>query len=309
MWLDILRIVAGLVILIVAADRLVLSAARIAKVLNVSAVVIGAVIVGFGTSLPEFTVSALAAGQGDIELALVNVIASTITNVTLVLGVGGLLVALPCHRSVIRHEGFLMMGVSVLLAGMILGGSITRIQGAVLLVSMGAALLLMLRWSKSSKAAEPVLDDLDTPRSRVGVELLLGLVALVVTVLASRVLLTGVTNVGTELGLSVAFKGLIVGVGTSLPELSAAIASARRRETDLILGNVLGSNIFNGLAVAGVATMIGPGSTEAIGAPLVSLMIAAAFLAGVFAYTQRRITRIESAVLVLIFGVYAVLSV
>lgn len=309
MLIDIVRIVAGLVILIVAADRLVLSAARVAKVLNVSAVVIGAVIVGFGTSLPELTVSALAAGQGDIELALVNVIASNITNVTLVLGVGGLLVALPCHRSVIRREGFLMMGVSVLLAVMILGGSITRIEGAVLLVTMGVALVLMLRWSKSSEAPDPALEDLDTPRTRVGVELLLGLVALVVTVVASQVLLTGVTNVGTELGLGVAFKGLIVGVGTSLPELSAAIASARRRETDLILGNVLGSNILNALAVAGLATMIGPGPTGAIGAPLVSLMLASAFLAGIFAYTQRRITRVESAVLVIIFAVYAVLSV
>lgn len=309
MWLDIVRIVAGLVILIVAADRLVLSAARIARVLNVSAVVIGAVIVGFGTSLPELTVSALAAGQGDIELVLANVIASNVTNVTLILGIGGLLVALPCHRSVIRREGFLMMGASILLAAMILGGTITRIGGAVLLVSMGAALLLMLRWSKSSENDEPALEDLDTPRSRVGVELILGLVALVVTVIASQVLLTGVTNVGSELGLSVAFKGLIVGVGTSLPELSAAIASARRRETDLILGNVLGSNIFNALAVVGVATVIGPGQTGAIGAPLVSVMLAAAFLAGVFAYTQRRITRIESTVLVIVFGVYAVLSV
>jgi len=125
MWLDIVRIVAGLVILIVAADRLVLSAVRIAKVLSVSSVVIGAVIVGFGTSIPELAVSSVAAGQGNIDLALSNVVASNIANVTLVLGVGGLLVALACRHSVIRREGLLMLFSVTLLAVLLLGGSIS----------------------------------------------------------------------------------------------------------------------------------------------------------------------------------------
>ncbi|KAA3638096.1 MAG: sodium:calcium antiporter [Armatimonadetes bacterium] len=309
MWLDIVRIVAGLVILIVAADRLVLSAVRIAKVLSVSSVVIGAVIVGFGTSVPEFAVSAVAAGDGNIELALSNVVASNIANVTLVLGVGGLLVALTCRYRVIQREGLLMLGSVLLLAVILFSGSISRIGGAILLAAMGGALLLLLRWSKTSDAPESELEAIVAEPSRVRVEVLYGVAALVATVIASQVLLTGVQNVGREIGLSVLFMGLITGVGTSLPELSATIASARRGETDLILGNVLGSNTFNSLGVAGLAAMIGPGSTEAIGLPLIALMVGSALVAGVFAFTQQKISRVEGLALLAGFGVYVFLSI
>ncbi len=309
MWLDIVRIVAGLVVLIVAADRLVLSAVRIAKVLSVSSVVIGAVIVGFGTSVPEFAVSAVAAGEGNIELALSNVVASNIANATLVLGIGGLLVALTCRRSVIRREGLLMLGSVLLLAAILARGSISRTDGAILLAGMCVALLLLLRWSKTSDASEMELETIVADPSRIRVEILYGSVAMVATVIASQVLLTGVQNVGREMGLSILFMGLITGVGTSLPELSATIASARRGQTDLILGNVLGSNTFNALGVAGVAAMIGPGSTAAIDLPLLALMVGAAFIAGVFAFTQQRISRVEGMILLAGFGIYVVLSV
>ncbi len=309
MWLDIVRIVAGLVILIVAADRLVLSAVRIAKLLSVSSVVIGAVIVGFGTSVPEFAVSAGAAGSGNIELALSNVVASNIANVTLVLGVGGLLVSLTCRYSVIRREGLLMLGSVVLLAVILARGSISRVEGAILIAAMCGALLLLLRWSKTSDAPETDLEAIVAEPTRFRVEILYGLAALVGTVIASQVLLTGVQNVGREMGLSILFMGLITGVGTSLPELSATIAGARRGETDLILGNVLGSNTFNALGVAGVAAMIGPGSTEAIDLPLLALMVGSALIAGVFAYTQQRLSSFEGVILLAGFAIYVFLSV
>ncbi|MCZ7531933.1 MAG: sodium:calcium antiporter [Acidimicrobiia bacterium] len=309
MWLDIVRIVAGLVILIVAADRLVLSAVRIAKLLSVSSVVIGAVIVGFGTSVPEFAVSAGAAGSGNIELALSNVVASNIANVTLVLGVGGLLVSLTCRYSVIRREGLLMLGSVVLLAVILARGSVSRVEGAILIAAMCGALLLLLRWSKTSDAPETDLEAIVAEPTRFRVEILYGLAALVGTVIASQVLLTGVQNVGREMGLSILFMGLITGVGTSLPELSATIAGARRGETDLILGNVLGSNTFNALGVAGVAAMIGPGSTEAIDLPLLALMVGSALIAGVFAYTQQRLSSFEGVILLAGFAIYVFLSV
>lgn len=308
MIVDILRIVAGLVILIVAADRLVLSAVRVAKVLNVSAVVIGAVIVGFGTSVPELAVSAVAASRGEVELAMSNVVASNIANVTLVLGFAGVLIALSCRHSVIRREGLLMLGAVALFSMTLLGGSIERHEGILLLVAMVVALVLLLRWSKNGDESEVDLGRVEASDERLRIEILYGVAALVATVVASQVLLEGVVNIGEEMELSVVFMGLITGVGTSLPELSASIASARRGETDLILGNVLGSNTFNSLGVAGLAAVLAPGVTSSISLPLILLMVGAAVIAGVFAYTRQTLSRVEGMILLSVFVGYAILS-
>ena len=276
MAVDIVRVVAGLVILVIAADRLVLSAVRIAKVLDVSAIIIGAVIVGFGTSVPEFVVSAVAASDGNLELAMSNVVASNIANVTLV-------------------------------AAFLLSGSVSRIAGVVLLVAMVGALVILLRWSKNDPA-EADLDTIDADKNPLAVEVLYGLAALVATVVAGRVLLTGVVGIGDELGLSVVFMGVVTGVGTSLPELSAAVSAARRKQTDIVLGNVLGSNTFNSLGVAGLAAVIGPGDVGGLGTPVLVLMVAAAVAAGVFAFTKQRISKMEGLILLAVFAGFAVLT-
>jgi len=127
-------------------------------------------------------------------------------------------------------------------------------------------------------------------------------------VVAGQQLLIGVENLGTELGFSVLVMGLITGVGTSLPELSAAIAGARRKHTDLVVGNVLGSNIFNSLGVAGFAALIGPGSAGAVTELLLVLMIVAAAIAGVFAFTRQVITRTEGLLLVVVFALFMLAS-
>jgi cation:H+ antiporter len=201
MAVDIVRVVAGLVILVIAADRLVLSAVRIAKVLNVSAIIIGAVIVGFGTSIPEFVVSAVAASDGNLELAMSNVVASNIANVTLVLGVAALMAVITTRTAVIRREGLLMLGSVTLLAAFLLSGSVNRIGGAVLLVAMVGALVILLRWSRDEDA-EADLDTIDADKNPLTVEIVYGLVALVATMVAGRVLLDGVVGIGAELGLA-----------------------------------------------------------------------------------------------------------
>lgn len=305
MAIDIVRVIAGLVILIVAADRLVLSAVRVAKVLDISTIVIGAVIVGFGTSVPEFVVSGIAAGKGNIELGISNVVASNISNVTLVLGVAALISALACRANVIQREGVLMLMSVTALGGILLTGSITRTEGVVLVVAMVVAIALLMRWAKGSDESGSDLSDIEADRSRLGVEVIYGLAAMAATVVAGQVLLTGVENIGTELGFSVVLMGLITGVGTSLPELSAAVAGARRGQSDIVLGNVLGSNTFNSLGVAGVAAIIGPGSTPSLDAPIVLLMIGSAVVAGFFAFTRQKITRLEGAILLGMFVVYS----
>lgn len=309
MALDIIRLVVGLVILIVAADRLVISAVRVAKVLNISVVIIGAVIVGFGTSVPEFVVSGLAAAQGNVSLGISNVVASNTANIGLVLGLSALIATVATQRGVIRREGVLMFVAVSALAITLIGGHISRIEGVLLAVGMVAAIVLLVRWARQEPNGGESIDDIgDIDPSGVWREVLLGLVALVATVVAGQQLLLGVEGIGVELGFSVVFMGMITGVGTSLPELSAALAGARRGHSDLVLGNVLGSNIFNSLGVAGVAAIIGPGEVVGVSGVLFGLMMAAAAFAGVFAYTRQVISRSEGFVLVVLFAVYVLAS-
>lgn len=309
MGIDILRVVAGLVILIVAADRLVLSAVRIAKVFNVSIVVIGAVIVGFGTSVPEFVVSSIAASNGETGLAMSNIVASNTANLTLVLGTAAVVAALTTRKQIVRREGLLMLASVFALAVVLADGQVSVAEGVLLVVALVVAIWLLVLWTKNgdedhAKEIEDIVADPD----RVWAEVLYGLVALVATVVAGQQLLLGVVSIGESLGLSVVFMGFITGVGTSLPELSAALAGARRGASDLVLGNVLGSNIFNSLGVAGVAAILGPGVVEGVPPVLIGIMLLAAVFAGSFAYTSQRVTRSEGVVLLGTFTVYLVLS-
>jgi cation:H+ antiporter len=307
--IDILRVIAGLVVLIVAADRLVLSAVRIAKILNISPVIIGAVIVGFGTSVPEFVVSSMASAQGNLDLALSNVVASNTANITLVLGTAAVIAAVSTTHAVIRREGLLMLTAVSILAIILLSGYVTRIAGLVLLVGMLVAMLLLVRWGRQSTDSQGSdLDDIEVDDDQLGVEILYGAAALVATVFAGHQLLIGVEGIGTAIGMSVVFMGLITGVGTSLPEMSAAIAASRRGQSGLVLGNVLGSNLFNSLGVAGLAIVIQPGRVSSLGSVLIVIMVGAAIFAGVFAATSQRVTRLEGLILVTLFVGYVVMA-
>jgi len=321
MLIDIIKIIVGLVALILAADRLVKSAVRISRAFGVSIVLIGAVIVGFGTSIPEFVVSALASLEGQLDLAVSNVVSSNTANVTLVLGASALFYPLTSRWRILRREGALMFGSVVVLTAMVAGGWLVLWEGFVLAGLLVVAVLMMVKWSSDDPdAVLAQLEDIDEPvpeddavdfaswRSLVGKEILIGILALVVTVVAADFLLDGVVGVGARLGLSAVVLGLITGVGTSLPELAAGISAARHREPELVLGNVLGSNVFNSLGVVGLATILGPGSVSGITIPLLAIMVGASLLAGIFAFTGQRVNRFEGAVLLAGFLAYAVFA-
>jgi len=321
-WVDVILLVGGMIALIYAADRLVRSAVIISGAFGVSAVLIGAVVIGFGTSVPEFVVSGLAALEGELDLAVANVVTSNIANVTLVLGAAAMVSVLVARQRVIRHEGALMLVAVVVLTAVLAAGRLAFWEGVMLLVLLGGAIALMVRWSTDdrdgvAKAHDDVetdtVDDDENPvesnrwRSQVGREIIIGVVALTATVIAAKFMLDGVIGLGERFGLSVVALGLVTGVGTSLPELAAALASARRKQAELVLGNVLGSNIFNSLGVIGFAAVLGPGSLDSIGPILLAAMVAAAVVAGLFAYTGRRIDRLEGVFLLIGFVVFTVL--
>lgn len=309
MGIDILRVIAGLVILIVAADRLVLSAVRVAKVFNVSVVVIGAVIVGFGTSVPEFVVSAIAAAKGQTGLAMSNVVASNTANLTLVLGTAALFSVLVTKKQIVKREGLLMLASVTSLVVVLADGQVSVTEGILMIGGLIVAIWLLVLWTKDGEDNQTnEIADIVADPERVWTEILYGLVALVATVVAGQQLLIGVVSIGDSLGMSVVFMGFVTGVGTSLPELSAALAGARRGAPDLVLGNVLGSNVFNSLGVAGVAAILGPGAVEGVPAILIGIMMLSAVGAGVFAYTSQRINRFEGVVLLGAFVLYMVLA-
>jgi cation:H+ antiporter len=238
-----------------------------------------------------------------------NIVASNTANLTLVLGSAALLAALVTKKRIVRREGLLMLASVTAFAVVLADREVSVAEGVLLVVGLIVAIWMLVFWTRNGEDDQSrEIDDIVADSDRVWTEMLYGLVALVATVVAGQQLLLGVVSIGESLGLSVVFMGLITGVGTSLPELSAALAGARRGAPDLVIGNVLGSNVFNSLGVAGVAGILGPGVVEGVPPVLIGIMLLSAVFAGSFAYTSQRITRSEGVVLLGTFTVYLVLS-
>ncbi|MFO8142420.1 MAG: calcium/sodium antiporter [Marinobacter sp.] len=255
-------IIVGLVLLVWSADKFVEGAAATAKHLGMPSLLIGMVIIGFGTSAPELAVSAMAAADGNPGLALGNGYGSNITNIALIVGLTAIIAPISVHSQVIRKELPLLV-VLVLIAGaQLLDGELSRLDGWVLLGVFAAVMGWSIFQGIKGKS-DPLGGDADTeiiahpmPMKSAIIWLVIGLILLVVS---SRILVWGAVTIAQSLGISDLVIGLtIVAIGTSLPELAAALAAVKKNEHDLILGNILGSGIFNTLAVVGLAAVIEP---------------------------------------------------
>lgn len=268
MTFDIVLLVGGLVVLGLAADQAVVGSARLAERFNLPRVVLGALLIGIGTSLPEALVSILAATDGRGELAYGNLIGSNSANIGLVLGVAALAAASPLvvDSGILTREVPLALGASLLFALGVLAGMPWPF-GVLLLVT--GVLVARILLAHERDVPEP-LGDVELEREMVqfaGVvavrrEVVRALVGLVLTVAAAEAVLVGATSVAEQLGIGEGLVGIaIVAVGTSLPELVTAITAVRRGEDELVLGNVLGSNLANSLLVGGLATLAGAAGT------------------------------------------------
>lgn len=255
-------VVLGLALLVWSADRFVEGSASAARQFGMPPLLIGMVIVGFGTSAPEMVVSALAASQGNAGIALGNAYGSNITNIALILGLTAIISPIAVHSQVLRKELVLLTLVTALSAWQISDGEISRVD-AVLLLSVFAALVIWTVWQGLRKNADALGSEMEheldvhaMPLSRSIFWLAVGLALLIVS---SRILVWGAVEIARGFGVSDLIVGLtIVAVGTSLPELASSIIAARRGEHDIALGNILGSNLFNALAVVGIAGAIQP---------------------------------------------------
>ena len=302
---SILQVVGGLVLLTFAADRLVLSAARLSKRWGMSPILIGAIVVGLGTSLPEMLVSGVAASEPDgLDLAVGNIVGSNVANIALVLGLTVVIRPIVGQGHILKREGGLMLIALIGFAALAWDGNLSRFDGIVLAVGLVGALALLVVWSQRY-GGDIKLDVIGRQEDiRPGIEVLFGAGSLGLTLLGAQLLVTGATEVAISLGISEALIGLtLVAIGTSLPELATALAAARRDENDLVLGNVLGSNLFNALGVGGVAGIIGDGAMTANFNPSLLLMVGVAALAGILATIGNRLDRWQGAVLLVTYPV------
>lgn len=255
-------ILAGLILLVWSADKFVEGAAAVAKHLGMPALLIGMVIIGFGTSAPELAVSAMAAADGNPGLALGNGYGSNITNIALIVGLTAVIAPIAVHSQVLRKELPLLVVLTLIAGAQLLDGELSRLDGWVLLgvfaAVMGWSIFQGLRGKDDALTGEAeaqIAGDLMAMKAAI-MWLVIGLILLVVS---SRLLVWGAVTIAQSLGVSDLVIGLtIVAIGTSLPELASALAAVRKNEHDLILGNILGSGIFNTLAVVGLAAVIEP---------------------------------------------------
>nr|WP_300999874.1 calcium/sodium antiporter [Halomonas sp.] len=316
--LPVLAIAAGLVLLVWSAERFVDGAAATSSRLGVSPLLVGMLVIGFGTSAPELMVSSLAASQGNPGLALGNGYGSNIANIGLILGLMALISPLAVHSSVIRRELPLLVGVTLLSALLMWGGVIGRIEGSLLLLLL-ATMIGYSIWQARRSSADALASDTEESLQAHPMSLRAGviwtLVGLALLVVSSRVLVWGAVEIAVGLGVSDLIIGLtIVAVGTSLPELAASFSALRKGEHDLVVGNVVGSNLFNTMGVVGLAAVIHP---IEVGAEVLmrdwSLMAVMTVLMTVFAIGWRgrpgRINRVEGAVLMAMFVGYTAFMV
>jgi len=321
MLLAIVAVIVGLAVLVWSADKFVDGAVGIAEFCGMSTLLIGMVIVGFGTSAPELTVSAISAAQGNPELSLGNAYGSNIANIALILGATALISPILMQRSVLRGDLPILIAVSVLSIILVWDGSVARWNGILLLAVFAAAMAYSIHRElkkaklEKSESLSGNADSAEPKKASLGKSVFWLVLGLVLLVASSRALVWGAVEIARTLGVSDLLIGLtIVAVGTSLPELASSIAAARKGENDIALGNIIGSNLFNTLAVVGLAATISPMDEieKAVTYRDMPLMIALTVALIVLGFRRKgdgRLNRIAGAILLAVYIGYLALLI
>ncbi|HEY3140122.1 MAG TPA: sodium:calcium antiporter [Acidimicrobiales bacterium] len=264
----VVAVAVGLALLAFAPGRFVAGSAGLADVFGVPRVLVGALIIGFGTSAPEMLVSGLAAAQGEPEVGIGNIVGSNVANLSLILGIAALVGTMPVPRGLVRSELPLLAAATIGFAIAVQDG-LSRAEGGALAVGLVVALVIVIRRAGRADPAEAEYDhEIDDylaeeeagGRGRLAFDAVAGLVG---TIAGAQILVTGAVGIADKAGLSGGFVGMtLVALGTSLPELVTAVAAARAGEPTLILGNLIGSNLFNCLGVGAVVGLADAGPVD-----------------------------------------------
>lgn len=267
--MDYVLIVAGLVMLFVGGEMLVRGSVVISKRLGISAILIGVVVVGFGTSTPELLVSVKASLAGQPDIALGNVVGSNIANVLLILGIAALITPIICKDKAIQRDSIAVVAASMALLGLSYFEIISQIVGALMLGSLIAYIVYSYKVEKNQKlvtsaggmgetAHEHEADEFASNMG-LGTSIAMSIAGIAILVFGADFLVQGASNVARSYNISEAVIGLsLVAVGTSLPELATAISAAIKKNSDMIIGNILGSNLFNIMLILGITAIIKP---------------------------------------------------
>lgn len=313
MLISALAIVAGIAMLIWSADRFISGAAQTARHFGMPTLLIGMVVVGFGTSTPEMLVSLLAALQGNPGIALGNACGSNIANIALILGLTALIRPIAVHSKLVMRELPILAGATALAAWLIRDRAIDRSDALILL----AAFLLVMIWNIRNGLRENVdaldgetVQELEAHAMPLRQALFWLAVGLIVLIASSRLLVWGAVDIARTLGVSDLFIGLtIIAIGTSLPELASSIIASRRGEHDIVFGNVIGSNLFNTLMVVAIAGIVDPvrAPPEILGRdiPVMALLTLSLFIFCRGDKGERKIGRRQGALLLSSFIAYS----
>lgn len=303
-----LLLVIGLILLVAGGEGFVRGAVAIAEKLGMSPLLIGLTLVGFGTSLPELVTSVQAALDGAPGIAMGNVIGSNIANILLILGITALIYPIAVDKAVLRRDGSVLVLASLAALAIVLIGTLGRIAGLILVALLIAYIVFSYFADRRAQASPGVAAEVEATggKQSVVVSILFVIGGLALTVFGARILVSSAVEIATALGVSETIIGLtVVAIGTSLPELVTSIIAAIRRHTDLALGNIIGSNIFNVFSILGITALIQPIPVpgEIINLDIWVMLGATALLLG-FSYTQREIVRWEGVVLLALYAGY-----
>lgn len=309
---DILLVIAGLALLVWGADRFVHGAAAAARNLGVAPLLIGLTVVAFATSAPEILVAIVAASQQQPGLAIGNAIGSNIVNIGLVLGITAVIRPIRMESATLRREMAALMAVTLLTVSLFLDAFLSRVDGIVMLTGLIIVMIWLARLGMRSAANDPIKRDFEAEIPS-DVSMVMAVTWLVIglgtLLIGADLLVDGAIGIATQLGVSEVVIGiLVVALGTSLPELAVSVASALKGEYGLAIGNIVGSNIFNLLAVIGVAAAIEP---AALAPTVLSLhiFVMVAFTLVLFAMTydydgKTELSRLEGIALLVAFIAY-----
>ena len=299
----------GLILLFLGGECLVRGSVAIAERFGISRLAVGLVVIGFGTSAPELVVSVQAVLSGSPDIAIGNVVGSNIANILLVLGVAALIAPIINRDSRIRRDVIVMAVATAALVAALAYGEISRLMGAVMLGALALYLALTYVFERNRKASADTAKGNDLP---ISLPLAIGAAVLgpVLLVIGARLMVDGATGIARSFGVSEAVIGLtVVAIGTSLPELATAIVAAFRRHADVVIANVIGSNIFNVLAVLGITAVISPiPVAERFAATDGPIMLGVALAATVLLFSTKLIGRPLGALLLPAYTAYILIQ-
>ena len=299
MWAQVLLLIFGIVVVLKSADWLTNGAVGLANKLGISQIVIGLTIVAIGTSMPEFFVSIVSAIKGTPDLAVGNIVGSNIFNVLLIVGVAATVAPIAIQRATVRRDIPIAIVASIMLTFMMLDDNISRIDALILFAAFIAFIWITLRNSKNDANEKDASTEKVIPTWKSVLFIIFGLVGLV---LGSNIFVDNASSLAHGWGISDAVIGLtIVAGGTSLPELATSAVAARKGDSGIAIGNVLGSNVFNILMILGLTGIISPMHIQNITYIDMAVMVISMALFWLFSFTKLRVERWEGCVLIACF--------